>query len=49
MIQNLYNLSGMATVAEVIGSHAFFEFCGIEFGDGFKIWERPEFCVNGQM
>lgn len=33
MIQNLYNLSGMATVAEVIGSHAFFEFCGIEFSN----------------
>lgn len=30
MIQNLYNLSDMATVSEVIDSRAFSEFCGIE-------------------
>ena len=30
MIQNLYNLSDMATVAEVIDSRAFSEFCGVE-------------------
>ena len=30
MIQNLYNLSDMATVAEVIDSRAFSDFCGIE-------------------
>ena len=28
MIQNLYNLSDMATVAEVIDSRAFSDFCG---------------------
>ena len=30
MIQNLYNLSDMATVAEVMDSRAFSDFCGIE-------------------
>lgn len=30
MIQNLYNLSNMATVAEVIDSRAFSDFCGAE-------------------
>ena len=30
MVQNLYNLSDMATVAEVIDSRAFSEFCGVE-------------------
>ena len=30
LIQNLYNLSDMATVAEVIDSRAFSEFCGVE-------------------
>ena len=30
MIQNLYNLSDMATVAEVIDSRAFSDFCGVE-------------------
>lgn len=30
MIQNLYNLSDMATVAEVIDSRAFSDFCGID-------------------
>ena len=29
LIQNLYNLSDMATVAEVIDGHAFSEFCGV--------------------
>ena len=30
MIQNLYNLSDTASVAEVIGSRAFSDFCGVE-------------------
>ena len=30
LLQNLYNLSDMATVAEVIDSHAFSDFCGVE-------------------
>jgi transposase, IS5 family len=30
MIQNLYNLSDMATVTEVIDSRAFSDFCGVE-------------------
>lgn len=30
MIQNLYNLSDMATVAEVINSRTFSDFCGVE-------------------
>lgn len=30
LIQNLYNLSDMATVAEVIDSRAFSEFCGVD-------------------
>ena len=30
MIQNLYNLSDMSTVAEVIDSRAFSDFCGVE-------------------
>ncbi|GKH49742.1 hypothetical protein CE91St46_08530 [Eubacteriales bacterium] len=30
MIQNLYNLSDMATVSEVIDSRIFSDFCGIE-------------------
>lgn len=30
LIQNLYNLSDMATVAEVIDSRAFSDFCGVE-------------------
>lgn len=30
LIQNLFNLSDMATVAEVIDSRAFSEFCGVE-------------------
>ena len=29
-MQNLYNLSDMATVAEVIDSRAFSDFCGVE-------------------
>ena len=30
MLQNLYDLSDMATVAEVIDSRAFSEFCGVD-------------------
>ena len=30
LIQNLYNLSDMATVTEVIDSRAFSDFCGVE-------------------
>lgn len=30
MIQNLYNLSDTASVAEVIGSRTFSDFCGVE-------------------
>lgn len=30
LVQNLYNLSDMAAVAEVIDSHAFSDFCGVE-------------------
>lgn len=30
MIQNLYNLSDLSTVAEVIDSRAFSDFCGVE-------------------
>lgn len=30
LIQNLYNLSDMATVAEVVDSRAFSDFCGVE-------------------
>ena len=30
LVQNLYDLSDMATVAEVIDSRAFSEFCGVE-------------------
>ena len=30
LVQNLYNLSDMATVAEVIDSRAFSDFCGVE-------------------
>jgi len=30
IIQNLYNLSDMATVAEVVDSRAFSDFCGVE-------------------
>ena len=30
MIQNLYNISDMASVAEVIDSRAFSDFCGVE-------------------
>ena len=30
MIQNLYNLSDMSTIAEVIDSRAFSDFCGVE-------------------
>ena len=30
LVQNLYNLSDMATVAEVIDRRAFSDFCGVE-------------------
>lgn len=30
LVQNLYNLSDMATAAEVIDSRAFSDFCGVE-------------------
>ena len=30
MLQNLYDLSDMATVAEIIDSRAFSEFCGVD-------------------
>ncbi|NAL19790.1 IS5/IS1182 family transposase, partial [Escherichia coli] len=30
LVQNLYNLSDVATVAEVIDSRAFSDFCGVE-------------------
>ena len=30
LVQNLYNLSDMATVTEVIDSQAFSDFCGVE-------------------
>ena len=30
LVQNLYNMSDMATVAEVIDSRAFSDFCGVE-------------------
>ena len=30
LVQNLYNLSDMATVAEVIDSRVFSDFCGVE-------------------
>ena len=30
LVQNLYNLSDMATVAEVIDSRAFSDFCGVD-------------------
>ena len=30
LVQNLYNLSDMATVAEVIDSRTFSDFCGVE-------------------
>ena len=30
LVQNLYNLSDMATVTEVIDSRAFSDFCGVE-------------------
>ena len=30
LIQNLYNLSDMATVAEVMDSRAFSDFCGVD-------------------
>ena len=30
LVQNLYNLSDMVTVAEVIDSRAFSDFCGVE-------------------
>ena len=30
LVQNLYNLSDMATVAEAIDSRAFSDFCGVE-------------------
>ena len=30
LVQNLYNLSDMATIAEVIDSRAFSDFCGVE-------------------
>lgn len=30
LVQNLYNLSDMAAVAEVIDSRAFSDFCGVE-------------------
>ena len=30
MLQNLYDLSDMGTVAEVIDSRAFSEFCGVD-------------------
>ena len=33
MIQNLYNLSDTASVAEVIDSRAFSDFCGVESGN----------------
>ena len=33
LVQNLYDLSDMATVAEVIDSRAFSEFCGMESGN----------------
>ena len=33
LVQNLYNLSNMATVAEVIDSRAFSDFCGVEFSN----------------
>ena len=33
LVQNLYNLSDMATVAEVIDSRAFSDFCGVESSD----------------
>ena len=33
LVQNLYNLSDMATVAEVIDSRAFSDFCGVESGN----------------
>lgn len=33
LVQNLYDLSDMATVAEVIDSRAFSEFCGVELSN----------------
>ena len=33
LVQNLYNLSDMATVAEVIDSRAFSDFCRVESGN----------------
>ena len=30
LVQNLYDLSDMATIAEVIDSRAFSDFCGVE-------------------
>lgn len=33
LVQNLYTLSDMATVAEVIDSRAFSDFCGVESGN----------------
>ena len=33
LVQNLYNLSDMATVTEVIDSRAFSDFCGVESSD----------------
>ena len=36
MLQNLYDLSDMGTVAEVIDSRAFSEFCGVDSSNPFS-------------
>ena len=49
LVQNLYDLSDMATVAEVIDSRAFSEFCGVESSnqvpDGDTPGSVPEFAA----
>ena len=41
LVQNLYNLSDVATVAEVIDSRAFSDFCGVESSNQVPDGDTP--------
>ena len=45
LVQNLYDLSDMATVAEVIDSRAFSEFCGVESRTAIR-WVGSGICCS---
>lgn len=53
LLQNLYNLSDMATVAEVIDSRAFSEFCGVDSSnqvpDGDTLGRFRNLLINNNL